>query len=358
MTAAAVKEARDFRPLALARLSQPVWSYLQGGDGGENQRAFAAARLTPRPLCDVRGGHTRLTLFGQALDHPILLAPVAYQRLFHTGGETASAMAAAAQGGQFIVSTLASQRFETIVQAGRDGGGCEPWFQLYWQGDRARTLDVLQHATAAGCSAVVLTVDAPIKLATFTLPPDVGAVNLGPSAATPPVAPGYSAVFNGWMEQAPTWSDLDWLRSQTALPLLVKGILHPDDAEHAVAGGCDGIIVSGHGGRVFAGAPASLDTLPGIAQRIGGRVPVLLDSGIRSGRDVFVALACGATAVLIGRPYVWGLAAHGPMGVAQVIRLLRDDLEMTMALAGCATLSAIGQAALADRHQDLLRDQA
>lgn len=329
----------DYQRLAQQRLEPAIWDYLADGDNSDsnsnetNENAFTAVRLTPRPLRDMRHGHTRLNLFGQSLEHPIILAPIAYQRLFHPHGESACAMAASAQGGLSIISSLASQPFDTIVQAAREGGSnIAPWFQLYWQSDRIRTLRLLRRAMAAGCSAVVLTVDAPIKRATLQLPSHVSAINLEENL------PHDHTVFNGWMAQAPTWDDVQWLRQQTILPLLIKGILHPDDAEQAVAVGCDGIIVSNHGGRVLHGTPSSLDALKTITERVQNRVPVLLDSGIRNGRDVFVALAAGATAVLLGRPAMWGLAGNGAMGVAHVIRLLRDELEMTMALMGCAEL--------------------
>lgn len=347
MSVAATDNVRGYLPLAEARLAEPIRHYLQDGDDGDNERALAAIRLLPRPLRDVRGGHTRLMLCGQSLEHPILLAPVAYQRLFHADGESASAMAAVAQGGQCLISSLASQPFSAICNAGKSNSGYGSWFQLYWQGNRPRTLRLLQRALAAGCSAVVLTVDAPVKVATLPLPEGISAANLEPSAPPAPVAGG-SAVFDGWMAQAPTWDDLAWLRTQTTLPLLIKGILHPDDAGRALDKGCDGIIVSNHGGRVVQGTPASIDALPHIVRRVAGRIPVLFDGGIRHGRDVFVAVACGATAVLIGRPYIWGLAANGAMGVAHVIRLLRDELEMTMALTGCAHLSDINPNCLAD----------
>ncbi len=340
MSSPPIQVAADYLRLAQKRLEPGIWHYLSEGDSEGNERALAEVRLMPRPLCDVRGGHTRLTLFGQALDHPILLAPVAYQRLFHADGESGSAMAAAAQGGQMLISSLASQSFNDIAQAASREDGAGPWFQLYWQGERERTLRLLHRALAAGCSTVVLTVDAPIKLATMQLPGDIDAINLEKSDRP---TTGGSAVFDGWMAQAPTWDDLAWLRQQTELPLLVKGLLHPDDADRAMGSGCDGIVVSNHGGRVLNGACISLTALQHIVQRVDGRVPILFDSGVRNGRDVFVALAHGATAVLIGRPYVWGLAANGAIGVAHVIRLLRDELEMTMALTGCARLAEIGQ---------------
>jgi 4-hydroxymandelate oxidase len=339
-----VECAQHYQALALAQLPPEIAAYLQDGDTAALAQAWSGVPLTPRPLARVCGGHTRSTLFGQVLDHPFILAPIAYQRLFHPLGEQATAMAAAAQGGQHIISSLASQDVADIVRAAREGGAAQaPWFQLYWQQDRPRTLDLLRRAEAAGCAAVVFTVDAPIKLATMRLPASVSAVNLAPPLPLPQPLPegGASRVFDGWMKQAPTWDDLAWLRSQTRLPLLVKGVLHPDDAWQAVEAGCDGVVVSCHGGRVLAGALSPVDALPRVLDRIGGRVPVLVDSGIRSGRDAFVALSMGASAVLLGRPYVWGLAAHGAMGVAHVLRLLRDDLEMTMALMGCGTLDAV-----------------
>lgn len=331
----------DYQKLARAQLDEAVWAYLQDGNEAAGNAAFAAYRLMPRPLSRVQGGHTRLSLFGQEMAHPFLTAPVAYQRLFHEHGELASALAAGAQGGQQIISSLASHAIADIVEAAREGGGAAPWFQLYWQQGREATLRLLRLAEEAGCSAIVFTVDAPIKLATMQLPADVHAVNLLPaqSGAELRLQAGQSRVFDGWMAQAPDWDDLAWLRTQTNLPLLIKGVLHPDDAHQAIEAGCDGIVVSSHGGRVLPGAPESLACLPAVLKRTDGRVPVLLDSGIRSGRDALVAMAMGASAVLIGRPYVWGLAANGALGVAHVIRLLRDELEMAMALTGCRTLA-------------------
>lgn len=346
-----IATAADYEALARPRVDPVVWQYLQAGSGNglslaANRGAFRDRPLMPRPLADVRGGHTRLELFGQSLEHPILLAPIAYQRLFHRDGERACAMAAAAQGGVMWVSSLASQSLESIAEAGfevgSEGGGA-PWFQLYWQGGRERTLRLARRAEAAGYPVVMMTVDAPVKSATLQLPDGVSAVNLEQPLAPAPPAPGQSPVFDGWMAQAPTWDDVAWLRGQIRQPLILKGILHPDDAERAIGMGCDGLVVSNHGGRVLDGAPASLDALPAVLARVAGRVPVLLDSGIRDGRDVFKALALGATAVLVGRPAIWGLAAAGAMGVAHVIRLLRDELEMTMALAGCARLADIGR---------------
>jgi 4-hydroxymandelate oxidase len=340
---AGIVTAADYEVLARERLDPVAWRYLQDGSGhgltlAANRRAFETATLMPRPLADVRGGHTRLSLFGQALEHPILLAPIAYQRLFHPDGERASAMAAAAQGGAMWVSSLASQPLESIAAACRQAGGGDgqlaAWFQLYWQCERECTLRLAKRAEAAGYPVFMFTVDAPVKLATLELPGAIRAVNLEQPLAPAPLQNGQSQVFDGWMAQAPTWDDLAWLRNQLHQPLILKGLLHPDDAERALNLGCDGLVVSNHGGRVLDSAPASLDVLPAILARVAGRIPVLLDSGIRDGRDVFEALQLGASAVLLGRPYIWGLATAGALGVAHVIRLMRDELEVAMALCG------------------------
>ncbi len=324
-----------FQQQAQAALSPEAWAYLQDTAGcgltaQANRAAFDAIRLVPRVLADMRQASTAVNLFGQSLEHPLLLAPIAYQRLFHADGEQGSAAAADAQGGAMLVSSLASQSLESIAAASE-----RPlWFQLYWQGSRERTLRLLKRAEAAGYAVMLVTVDAPVKQAVCTLPPHIWAVNCEQPLQANPVTIGESAVFQGWMSQAPTWQDMLWLRAQTQHPLLIKGILHPEDAEQAMGMGFDGIIVSNHGGRVLDSVISSLDALTQVLAQVQGRVPVLFDSGIRSGLDAYKALSLGAAAVCIGRPYVYGLAANGALGVAQVIRLMRDELEMTMALMG------------------------
>lgn len=338
-----IERASDYAALARARLDARVWQYLQDGDDGDNEVGLKQVRLMPRHLADCRDGHTRLNLFGQSLRHPILLAPIAYQQLFHEHGELATAMAASAQDAVMVISSLASQPIERIAHVIDEEHGPVPWFQLYWQQDRPRTLALLRRAEAAGCQAIVFTVDAPIKLATMQLPAHVRAVNLEPPLPLPAElsSRGDSLVFQGWMSQAPAWDDLRWLRDQTRLPLLLKGVLHPDDARQAIDAGVDGLVVSNHGGRVLLGSARSIEALPAVLAQVGGRVPVLFDSGVRDGRDAYVALAMGATAVMVGRPVMWGLAASGAMGVAHVIRLLRDELEMSMALTGCRDLDEV-----------------
>ncbi len=343
----------DLRHRAQALLPAEVWAHVQQGAHDAHHpcpSVFDEHPLTPRPLRPLAHGHTRLTLWGQALDHPLLLAPLAYALLCHPDGDQGLAMAAAAQGGQSVVSSLASQPLGDIVQAHRQGladdagvagpqAPTAPWFQLYWQGSRPATLALLHKALTAGCPVVVFTVDAPVKPSSLLLPAGVSAVNLPATGVVP--APDTGSVFSHWMAQAPTWEDLRWLRAQCPVPLLLKGVLHVDDALAAIALGCDGLIVSTHGGRVLPGCVSPLQALRQIAPRVAGRVPLLLDSGIRSGRDAFVALQAGASAVLVGRPCLWGLAANGALGVAQALRILRDELELTMALMGCAALTDI-----------------
>ncbi len=334
---------------AQSRLPAAIWAHLQQGahDADAPARSvFDAQALTPRPLRDLSGAHTRITLWGETLAHPFLVAPLAYARLFHADGDAGLAMAAAAQGGQSLMSSLASQPLRDMAQAhqhGRDERpelslAPSPWFQLYWQGSREATDILLQQALALGCPVVVFTIDAPVKPAGLVLPAGIGAVNL-PGHPTPP--PERAGVFDHWMPLAPTWRDVQWLRQRCPVPLVLKGILHPDDAEAALQAGCDGLIVSTHGGRVLSGCVSPLQALQAVVAQVAGRVPVMVDSGIRSGRDAFVALQTGASAVLVGRPCLWGLSARGALGVAQVLRILRDELEMTMALMGCATVADI-----------------
>lgn len=333
-----------FAQQAQAKLPADIWHYLQSdaGQGAQlqlNEAGWQAKKLLPRPLQALHHPSTQCELFGEQWAHPIMLAPVAYQKLFHADGEIGTAVACNAQQGQMMVSSLASQPVADIVQQAQ-----QPlWFQLYWQGDRARTEVLLRKALAAGVSAIVFTVDAPVKQALIDLPQGIAAVNLAQPLAMQPLQPGQSQVFDGWMTQAPTWADVAWLRQQVNIPLLVKGLMHVDDAKRAAQLGCEGVVISNHGGRVLDSTPSVAAVLPNVVAAIGGQCKILVDSGIRSGQDVFKALAMGADAVCIGRPYVWGLAAEGAMGVAKVIRTLRDELEMTMALTGVSSLTEIRQ---------------
>ena len=335
----------EYAEQARKSLAPEIWQYLDAGTAAnrtrhQNECAFDSIHLTPHPLADVRGGHTRIELWGKTLTHPFLIAPIAYQRLFHPMGEVGVAMAALAQDTTYIMSSLASQPLSDITAT---GANC--WFQLYWQSSREASLRLLRKAEQAGATAIVFTVDAPIKQSSLTLPQDISAVNLEPARALPAINTTQSTVIDQWMTLAPRWEDLVWLRSQTELPLLVKGLLHIEDAQHAIDAGCDGLIVSNHGGRVLDGMPSSLEVLQRFRPQLSPPIPLLFDSGIRSGSDAFKAIALGATAVLIGRPLIWGLVP-GPLGVAHVLRLLRDELEMTMALMGCASIASISGSAI------------
>ena len=346
---------------ARQHLDDNAWAYFSGGAADEitlraNRTAWSDLSLWPRVLRPLAGGHTRVNLLGRTLEHPILLAPIAFQRLAHPDGELAMAYAAAALGAGLVLSTQASVSLEAVAQAVLPDRGRGPlWFQLYLQHDRGFTQALVQRAEAAGYEALVLTVDAPTsgvrdreRRAGFRLPPGVGPVNLAglqaPTAAE--LRPGQSALFDGLLHQAPTWDDIAWLQSITRLPVLLKGVLHPADARQAVAAGAAGLIVSNHGGRTLDTAPATASALPRVVQAVGGAVPVVVDGGIRRGTDVLKAMALGASAVLVGRPAIWGLANAGAAGVAHVLRLLRDELEIAMALTGCATLVDASQVLL------------
>ncbi len=340
----------DYERLAAGRLDANAWAYFSGGAADEitarwNREAFDRLAIMPRVLAGGPGGTTGLTLLGHAYAHPIFVAPVAYQKLAHPEGELAAAAAAAAQDACMVLSTLASV---TLEAAAETGATCR-WFQLYLQPARAATLSLVRRAEAAGYTALVVTVDAPVNgvrnrehRAGFALPPGIAAENLTGAAPPPPLAPGASAVFDRFMATAPTWEDVAWLRSETTLPIVIKGVLSAEDAVRAIEAGAAAIVVSNHGGRTLDTLPATIDVLPEVARAVAGRVPLLLDGGIRRGTDVLKALALGASAVLVGRPVVYGLAAGGAYGVAHVLRLLRDELEIAMALSGCRTLADIG----------------
>lgn len=351
-----VATARDYEALARERVSAGTWAYLAGGAGEErtkarNRSAFDALLLRTRILRDMAGAHTRLELFGQGLDHPLLLAPVANQTLAHPDGELATATAAAAMGATMVVSTQANFALEEIAATGVDW-----WFQLYIQPDRDFTAALVRRAEAAGCKALVVTADAPVsglrhreQRAGFAMPAGVEAVNLRgmrPLGTQPAAAGAPPLLGSALLAAAPDWEDLRQLRSLTKLPMLLKGVTDADDALLALEAGIDGLIVSNHGGRILDGQPATIEMLPQIAQAVAGRAPILLDGGITSGADAFKALALGADAVLAGRAWLFGLAAAGAAGVAHSLHLLRAELELTMALTGCRTLGEIGPDAL------------
>lgn len=344
--------AQDYEFLAPQFIAAPTYAYIAGGSGRDitlaaNLEAFACSSLWPRLLRDVTAGQTTLGLLGREFAHPIFLAPVAFQTLAHSQGELDTARAAGATDTCLVCSTLSSVSLEEVARQ----AGPEKWLQLYFQSRRQDTLDLVRRAEAAGYQALVVTLDAAIQApshralrAGFQMPPAVRPVNTlsYPTGgySRPPV--GGSSIFQGLMAQAPVWEDLVWLLEHTALPVLVKGVLHPEDAARFQAQGVAGLVVSNHGGRTLDGVPASLAVLPAIRQAVGPDYPLLLDSGIRSGADIFKALALGSDAVLIGRLQVYALAVAGALGVAHMLKLLREELELCMALTGCAHLADIG----------------
>lgn len=329
----------DHEAQAQTRLDANSWAYFSGGAGDEitlraNRSAWDRLSLLPRVLQPLAGFTTQVELLGRTLAHPLLVAPMAWQRMAHADGEMAMAHAAAAQGAGLVLSTQASQPLETVAQAFAGYPEAGPlWFQLYLQADRGFTRQLVQRAEAAGYQALVLTVDAPVqgardreRRAGFRLPPGMGSVNLQG-------APAASSL----LDTAPTWADVQWLLANTHLPVLLKGVMHPDDARQAVALGVAGLIVSNHGGRTLDTVVSTAWALPRIADAVGNETALVVDGGIRRGTDVVKALALGARAVLVGRPCIWGLANAGAVGVAHVLRLLRDEFEIAQALCGCVS---------------------
>ena len=347
--------AFDYERHARAMLPADAWAYLcgAGADGITrrwNREAFDRRALAGRVLADMAGASTAATLFGLQLDCPVLIAPVAFQKLAHPDGELASVVGASACGAWMCVSCQASVALEEIAAAART----TLLFQLYMQQRREDTLRLVRRAEEAGYKALVVTVDAAVngvrneeQRAGFSLPPHVRAVNLaGMPGPVSRAGPGESPVFSGLLDNAPTWADIEWLRGETSLPLVLKGILHPDDAARAADCGADGIAVSNHGGRTLDTLPASLDALEAVAARIDGRVPLLLDGGVRRGTDVLKALALGASAVMVGQPVVHALAVAGPVGVVHLLTILRTELEAAMALTGCKNINGIDRSIL------------
>lgn len=346
----------DFARYAREFMSPSIYDYIAGGGADEyslkrNRSVFDQWSIVPRVLRDVTRGGTHTRVLDEDLRHPIILAPVAFQAMAHPQGELATLEAADCLETKMVVSTLATVNMETLAEATKQ----KHWFQLYFQADREFTLSLVRRAEAAGYTRLVVTVDAPLhgirnraQRAGFALPEGIEAVNL---KARPPLPrkmlqPSESIVFQGMMTEAPTWDDIDWLLKETTLPVILKGILHPDDALIAKEKGIAGVIISNHGGRTLDCIPSPLDMLGRIREQVGGAYPILLDGGIERGTDIFKALALGVDAVLIGRPQIYALSVAGALGVASMLRILREELEVCMALAGVASISEISGASL------------
>jgi 4-hydroxymandelate oxidase len=344
---------RDLEALARARLSQMAWDYYASGADDEsalrrNVDAFEQIALHYRVLVDVSKRDASTTVLGQRVSMPILVAPTAFHRLAHKDGELASVRGAGDAGTIFILSTLSNTRVEEVVKAAAG----PVWFQLYVYKDRSATEALVRRVEAAGARALVLTVDAPLLgrrerdvKNRFALPAGLAIENLHAAGyAELPRAQadsGLAAYVADLLDPALTWNAIEWLRSITHLPILVKGIVRADDAARAVEAGAAGVVVSNHGGRQLDASPATIDVLPRVVDAVAGRGEVLLDGGVRRGADVIKAVAYGARAVLVGRPVLWGLAAGGRDGVAAALSLLRRELDLAMALCGCPDIASI-----------------
>jgi 4-hydroxymandelate oxidase len=337
----------DFEPLAKAKMSAMGWEYITAGAADEltlrwNKEAYQRIRLKPRVLVDASKLDTRVTLFGQEHAFPILLAPTSSQKLTHPEGESATARGAGAAATTLVVSSFANTSLEDVAAVAKS----PLWFQLYAQTDRGFTHDLVQRAEAGGYRALCLTVDTPISgarnretRANVMLPP---LPNLsGLKGIANGVQPGSLEIFSGVLDATLNWKDVETLCSFARIPLLVKGVLNPEDADRAIGAGVAGIMVSNHGGRNLDTAPATIDALPQVADKVAGRVPVLVDGGIRRGTDVLKALAFGANAVLIGRPYLYGLGAAGEAGVTKVVNILQREFQMAMVLTGRTNIGSV-----------------
>ncbi len=344
-------------------LTPAVFDYYAGGAEDEltvqwNRAAFRRFMMRPRVLVDVSAVDASVELLGQRLVLPVLLAPTAFQRLAHADGELATARAARATGTVLVASTLSTFTIEEIAGA---AGGC--WMQLYVFRDRAITRALVERAEAAGCTAICMTLTVPVQgnrerdaRNRFALPPGVEMANFtGRRQAQFPEADGskLNAYIGQEFDATLTWDAVAWLRSITRLPIVLKGIMVPEDAVLAVEHGAAAVIVSNHGGRQLDGVEPTLIALPRVAAAVAGRIPVLMDGGIRRGADVVKALCLGARAVLIGRPYLWALACGGQQGVEDVLALLRAEVVRTMALLGRPSASLLDESSLSPTPPEL-----
>lgn len=330
----------DYEIAAQACIERTAWDYYQGGCDDEvtlraNRNAFERIRLRPRMLVDVSNIDLSTTVLGTAVSMPVLVAPTAYHRLAHDEGECETARGVGVAGTLMVVSTFSTRSLEDIAACASG----PLWLQLYTYGSLRRAEALIKRAEDAGYKAVAVTVDTP-RLGRrekdirnqFGLPPHMGIANFTAEEQSQHYIP----------EPLPlTWKDIDFLRSITSLPILIKGILTAEDALLAAERGIEGIIVSNHGGRQLDGALAGIEALPEVAEAVAGRCEVYIDGGIRRGTDILKALALGARAVLVGRPILWGLAVNGAQGVHNVLEILRSELELAMILSGRPTLASI-----------------
>jgi 4-hydroxymandelate oxidase len=337
---------------ARQRLDPALYDYFAGGADDEvslraNVAAYRRVTLLPRVLRGVGTPDLRLSLLGIECATPILIAPTAFHRLAHPEGELATARGAARAGTILVLSMASTTAVESVAECARSGNESRLWFQLNLQPDLEFSRAIVRRAEAAGCRALVVTVDAAVfgnrerdrRNAFLDLPEGLHCENLREQGAG--TEPGRVRRIVFWPELS--WEQIDWLRSETRLPVVLKGIVHPDDARLAVEHGVSAIIVSNHGGRQLDGVPATLDLLPAVASAVAGRVPVLVDGGIRRGTDIVKALALGATAVAVGRPILWGLAVAGAEGVAHVLETLKLELARALALCGCRSLGDVSR---------------
>lgn len=343
----------DFEKLAREKLPQMAYDYYASGAHDEitlreNHAAYDRIRLAYRVLVDVSRRDLSTRVLGARVSMPILIAPTAFHRMAHPEGEVATVRAAGAAETIMVLSTLSNTSVEEVMAA----AGGPVWFQLYVYRDRGASEALVRRVEAAGCSALVLTVDAPLLgrrerdvRNRFRLPEGLSVKNMLPAGLgdlpKEVLDSGLAAYFATLIDPALTWQDVDWLRRITQLPIVIKGIVRADDALRAIEHGAAGIVVSNHGGRQLDTSPATIDALPKIADAVAGRIDVLLDGGIRRGTDAIKALALGAKAVLIGRPVLWGLTAGGVDGVHQVLDILRGELDLAMALCGTAAIEQV-----------------
>lgn len=339
----------EFEAVAREILPQPAFDYYAGGADDEvtiaqNREAFRRRSIRYRTLIDVSQRDVSARLLDLELPHPIILAPTAMQRLAHPEGEAETARGAQASGALQTVSTVSTTSLEDVMTASAG----PKWFQLYCYGDRAISESLLKRAVAAGYRAIVLTVDLPVlgrrerdMRNSFVMPPGMSLANFEGPIARPEGTNALISWASGLQTDTVTWDDISWIREAAPIPLILKGIVRADDAERAVREGIDAIWVSNHGGRQLDGSIPTLDALAEIAPAVRGSVPLIVDGGVRRGTDALKGLALGADAVAIGRPQLWGLAAGGADGVSRVVSMLREELSLAMALAGCRTLGEI-----------------